>query len=80
MQLIATKLTNLNESRVYLRIVPEGYCVMKEGMASILQKGNDVFYNKAQVNTSIHPSIHPSIHQYNHNCSHKAILIAEHLL
>ncbi|GAX81061.1 hypothetical protein CEUSTIGMA_g8496.t1 [Chlamydomonas eustigma] len=30
-------------------VVPDGYCVMKEGMASILQKGNDVFYNKAQV-------------------------------
>ena len=29
--------------------VPEGYKVMKEGMASILMKGNDVFYNEAQV-------------------------------
>lgn len=30
-------------------VVPEGYKVMKEGMASILMKGNDVFYNEAQV-------------------------------
>lgn len=29
--------------------VPEGFRVFKEGMASILQKGNDVFYNEAQV-------------------------------
>jgi hypothetical protein len=29
--------------------VPPGYRVLKEGMASILQKGNDVFYNEAQV-------------------------------
>eukprot|EP00898_Chlorokybus_atmophyticus_P008128 jgi/Chlat1/8316/Chrsp78S07725 len=28
---------------------PPGFSVLKEGQASILQKGNDVFYNKAQV-------------------------------
>lgn len=29
--------------------MPEGYKVLKEGQASILQRGNDVFYNEAQV-------------------------------
>eukprot|EP00201_Polytomella_parva_P017700 CAMPEP_0175054124 /NCGR_PEP_ID=MMETSP0052_2-20121109/9323_1 /TAXON_ID=51329 ORGANISM="Polytomella parva, Strain SAG 63-3" /NCGR_SAMPLE_ID=MMETSP0052_2 /ASSEMBLY_ACC=CAM_ASM_000194 /LENGTH=534 /DNA_ID=CAMNT_0016318769 /DNA_START=180 /DNA_END=1781 /DNA_ORIENTATION=+ len=29
--------------------IPEGYVVKKEGKASILMKGNDVFYNEAQV-------------------------------
>lgn len=29
--------------------IPEGYKILKEGKASILQKGNDVFYNEAQV-------------------------------
>lgn len=31
------------------RVVPTGYSVLREGSASILQKGNDVFYNPAQV-------------------------------
>ena len=30
------------------RDVPEGYKVLTEGKGSILQKGNDVFYNPAQ--------------------------------
>ena len=30
-------------------VIPEGHSVLKEGMASILQRGNDVFYNEAQV-------------------------------
>lgn len=30
------------------REVPEGYKVLTEGKGSILQKGNDVFYNPAQ--------------------------------
>ena len=35
---------------VYLfRRVPEGFKVLQEGKARILQKGNDVFYNEAQV-------------------------------
>ncbi|GLC42577.1 hypothetical protein PLESTB_001115800 [Pleodorina starrii] len=29
--------------------IPEGYKILKEGKASILQKGNEVFYNEAQV-------------------------------
>jgi hypothetical protein len=29
--------------------VPEGFKVLQEGKARILQKGNDVFYNEAQV-------------------------------
>lgn len=29
--------------------VPEGYTLLKEGQATILQHGNDVFYNPAQV-------------------------------
>ncbi|KXZ45265.1 hypothetical protein GPECTOR_56g361 [Gonium pectorale] len=29
--------------------IPEGYKVLQEGRAKILQKGNDVFYNEAQV-------------------------------
>lgn len=28
--------------------VPKGYQVLKEGLGSILKKGNDVFYNEAQ--------------------------------
>ena len=34
------------------REVPEGYTVLREGKAAILQKGNDVFYNPAQVTLS----------------------------
>lgn len=34
------------------RPVPEGYTKLTEGKASILQKGNDVFYNPAQVQSS----------------------------
>lgn len=34
------------------REVPDGYKVLTEGKGSILQKGNDVFYNPAQVNTA----------------------------
>ena len=30
------------------RQIPEGYKVLTEGKGSILQKGNDVFYNPAQ--------------------------------
>ncbi len=30
------------------RLVPDGYKVLTEGKGSILQKGNDVFYNPAQ--------------------------------
>lgn len=30
------------------RPVPDGYKVLTEGKGSILQKGNDVFYNPAQ--------------------------------
>ena len=33
--------------------MPEGYKVLKEGQARILQKGNDVFYNEAQVTRAI---------------------------
>jgi len=29
--------------------IPEGYTLLKEGQATILQHGNDVFYNPAQV-------------------------------
>ena len=29
--------------------MPEGYTLQKEGQATILQHGNDVFYNPAQV-------------------------------
>lgn len=29
--------------------VPEGFKILREGKAKILQKGNDVFYNEAQV-------------------------------
>lgn len=29
--------------------MPDGYTLLKEGQASILQRGNDVFYNPAQV-------------------------------
>ena len=31
------------------RQVPEGFKVLKEGRASILQRANDVFFNPAQV-------------------------------
>ncbi|KAK9806734.1 hypothetical protein WJX72_000916 [[Myrmecia] bisecta] len=31
------------------RAVPDGYTVLTEGEASILQRGNDVFYNPAQI-------------------------------
>ena len=30
-------------------VVPDGFSVCKEGEASILQKGTEVFYNEAQV-------------------------------
>ena len=33
----------------YYREVPEGYTTLTEGMATILQKGNEAFYNPAQV-------------------------------
>ena len=36
------------------RSVPEGYKVLTEGQASILQKGNDVFYNPAQASRLFH--------------------------
>lgn len=39
------------------REVPDGYTVLREGAASILQKGNDVFYNPAQV-SSCHSQVH----------------------
>jgi len=34
------------------RPVPDGYKVLTEGKGSILQKGNDVFYNPAQASVS----------------------------
>lgn len=50
--------------------VPEGYTLLKEGQATILQHGNEVFYNPAQVSVLSHSgpfihackqaSIHPS--------------------
>ncbi len=33
-------------------VVPDGYKVLKEGAASVLLRGNDVFYNEAQVRSS----------------------------
>ena len=44
-----TATDNSNEIPLAAHNAPEGYKVMKEGMASILIKGNDVFYNEAQV-------------------------------
>ena len=32
--------------------IPAGFTVLREGEAAILQSGNDVFYNKAQVTSS----------------------------
>jgi len=37
------------------RPVPDGYKVLTEGKGSILQKGNDVFYNPAQA--SVQPCL-----------------------
>lgn len=36
-------------SSKYFREVPEGFTARTEGKATILQHGNDVFYNPAQV-------------------------------
>jgi len=30
-------------------VVPEGFTVLKEGQASVLLRGNEAFYNEAQV-------------------------------
>ena len=39
------------------RQVPEGYTVLTEGQASILQSGNSVFYNPVQASPSIQASM-----------------------
>ena len=40
---------NCVNSCMVCREVPEGYKVLTEGKGSILQQGNEVFYNPAQV-------------------------------
>ncbi len=49
-QVVWQRLLGATASQMRLcRAVPEGYRVLREGKAAILQKGNDVFYNPAQV-------------------------------
>ena len=37
--------------------MPDGYTLLKEGQATILQHGNDVFYNPAQVDGPMKPAL-----------------------
>ena len=44
-------------SSLLCRQVPEGYSVLTEGQASILQCGNSVFYNPVQASPSVQEAI-----------------------